>query len=289
MPRTAIGFKQAEKSSLEAIQASSKTYNRCTALLAEAVGIGPSTGLGPRGDFEMTVLRVRQKLEADVMHPLTEDDFAPNQILQFMRRTAERLAAAGEEAITRDKFVREVISELRERGGLKVKAIHSKASTGHYAWVWSYMQTFLVRNRDVITRHGPTELKLPKEAARASKGRAAPPANVVPKDFAWPPRSTLRFYRGSELFLASKDRALDFGDTLMAPRGASKRKVTLGISTQSTKADWHTWNDRSLRLIEGLIRHDLTHDGYRVRIKRVSPLGLRCHQEFRWDLTIEEI
>jgi hypothetical protein len=47
-------------------------------VLAEVVGIKPSSGRGHRSDFEMTVPRARQKLKAEVKHRLTEDDSAPS-------------------------------------------------------------------------------------------------------------------------------------------------------------------------------------------------------------------
>ncbi|MBO1077345.1 hypothetical protein [Roseomonas marmotae] len=108
----AAGSARNDKPSLNAIGASSRTYNRCAAVLAEAVGIEQSSGQGHRSDFEMAVLRARQRLEVEVKHRLTEGDSAPNQILQFMRWTAERLADAGEETVTRDIFTREVIHDL---------------------------------------------------------------------------------------------------------------------------------------------------------------------------------
>jgi hypothetical protein len=107
------------------------------AVLAEAVGIEPMPPAGPRSDFEMTVLRARHKLEAEVKHRLTQDDFAPSQFLQFMRQASERLADAGEETVTRDTFIRGVIEDLRERGGLVVKKTSSNATSGHCAWIWS--------------------------------------------------------------------------------------------------------------------------------------------------------
>ncbi|PHK93472.1 hypothetical protein CR162_18545 [Pseudoroseomonas rhizosphaerae] len=288
MPRTATGRAQKDKTSLEAIRASSKTYNRCTAVLAEAVGIEPSSGQGPRSDFEMTVLRARQKLEAEVKHSLTEDDFAPSQLLQFMRRTAERLADAGAETITRDAFIREVIADLRERGGLVVKKISSTANSGHYAWIWSWMQTFLVRNQDIIARSTATELQLTRKVATAKKARKGQPREIVPDDFKWPPRSTLRFYRGERLVISSSDRLFDLSDELMGWNAPSPRKLTFGLSSLSTNATWRVWDEKALSLIEGLIRYDLTFDGYRVRIKRVSAPGSPCREEFRWSLDIKE-
>jgi hypothetical protein len=45
-------------------------------VLAEAVGIEPSSGQGHRSDFEMTVPQARQKLEAEAKHGLSEGDSA---------------------------------------------------------------------------------------------------------------------------------------------------------------------------------------------------------------------
>jgi hypothetical protein len=59
-------------------------------VLAEAVGTKPSSGQGLRSDFEMTVLRAPQKLEAEVKQTLAKEDFAPNHLMQFMRLTVER-------------------------------------------------------------------------------------------------------------------------------------------------------------------------------------------------------
>ena len=62
--------------SRDPVEASSRTYNRCRTLLAEACEIEPQSGQGPRLDFEMTVLEVRRKLEGEAKGTLTEDDFA---------------------------------------------------------------------------------------------------------------------------------------------------------------------------------------------------------------------
>jgi hypothetical protein len=87
-----------------------------------------------------------------------------------MRRTAERLADAGEETVTRDIFTREVIHDFCERGGLVVRKVSSTADSGHYAWIWSWMQTFLMRNLDIIARSTATELRLTRKVVKTEEG-----------------------------------------------------------------------------------------------------------------------
>jgi hypothetical protein len=256
-------------------------------VLAEAVGIEPSTGQGPRNDFEMTVLRARQKLEAKIEHRLTQDDFAPNQLLQFMRQTAERLRDAGKKTVTREAFIRDVIKDLRERGGLEVKKISPAADSGHYAWITWWMQMFLARTSDVIVRDSPTELGLIQKVAKTKKARSTRPM-VKPDDFKWPPRSTLRFYHGNEFWKSSTDRLFDLSDNLMGITASSRLKLTFGLTTQSTNPVWRIWDENALALIEGLIRYDLTFDGFRVTIKRISTPGSKCRDEFLWHLDIRE-
>jgi hypothetical protein len=103
-----------------------------------------------------------------------------------MRRTAECLADAGEETVTREV--------IRQRDGLVFRKISSTASSGHYAWIWSRMQTFLVRNQDIIARSTAMELRLTRKVVKAKKACNGRVPMAVSEDFKWPPRSALRLY-----------------------------------------------------------------------------------------------
>lgn len=98
------------------------------------------------------------------------------------------------------------------------------------------MQTFLVRNKDVVVRRGATDLTLFPKGATEKRGRGGRPPDVVPEDFKWPPRSTLRFYRGDKLLISSNDRQFDLAYRLMGGSSPPEYKVTFGLTSQSTKA-----------------------------------------------------
>ena len=145
-------------SSKEGIEAASRTYNRCTSLLREALEMDPTDlGLGPRDTFEETVTIARALLERErptgERENLTKDDFSFNEVLRLMRLTAIRMAGPKRLRVTREEFIRRVNAVLQEDGGLEVsKRIVPNAKTGRYAWIEEHMQKFLHRNNDVVRR-----------------------------------------------------------------------------------------------------------------------------------------
>jgi hypothetical protein len=46
----------------------------------------------------------------------------------------------------------------------------------------------------------------------------------------------------------------------------------MGVSTTSSR--WKRWGEKNLEKIEGLIKYDITFDGYWVRITRLGKAGL---------------
>jgi hypothetical protein len=104
-------------------------------------------------------------------------------------------------------------------------------------------------------------------------------------EFMWPPKSVLCFTngRGKELF-RSTDRRLDLSDYLMLWWPHASRTIYMNLKSKSTK--WESWSESNLKSIEDLIRYDLDFDGYRVSITRVSSIGGKCVEYFRWKLMI---
>jgi hypothetical protein len=84
--------------------------------------------------------------------------------------------------------------------------------------------------------------------------------------------------------MKSRSRLFDLADNLMMAWDHQQRTVTLGMVTSSKR--WVRWDEDRLSRIEGLIADDLTHDGYRVSISRLSGRGLPCTEEARWKLVI---
>ncbi len=146
------------RASQDGIEAASATYNKCTRMLQEELGLKPfDLGLGPRASFEETVTLLRAFLQRQTGHhkahleELTTDDFSFNEILRLMRLTAMKLGQPNKLVITREEFIREVNKVLQEEGGLKMaKRLSAGAVTGRYAWIEGHMQTFLRRHRDVV-------------------------------------------------------------------------------------------------------------------------------------------
>jgi hypothetical protein len=146
-----------------AVKAASMTYNRCAGLIAEACGVDVLRGEGPKETFELTVLHIRRMIEQGDSKPssqLTMDDFSFNQVLDYMRLTAEHLSIPGWRTIDRQEFIREVIKTLEVCSGLEKKKVYPNAVRGHYRWVDHQMRTFLHRNKDVITRRSPDRVTI---------------------------------------------------------------------------------------------------------------------------------
>ncbi len=105
--------------------------------------------------------------------------------------------------------------------------------------------------------------------------------------FLWPARCTLSFYNGRGRLLAcfgNRYRRLDLSDSLMLSYPGSSRVVHFGIRSDSTRMS--RWNEDTVKRYERLIKYDLGFDGYRVSIRRESPLGEPCSKEFCWRLAI---
>ena len=104
----------------------------------------------------------------------------------------------------------------------------------------------------------------------------------------WPPRCRLNFYRRrNKLWFFETDRFLDLYDTLILHWHKKQRTIYFGLSTKSTR--WQRRDDVALQHIEDLIRYDLTFDGDKVRIKRVSKPGKKCTEEFLWKLVVTQL
>jgi hypothetical protein len=84
----------------------------------------------------------------------------------------------------------------------------------------------------------------------------------------------------------SSKRDLDLADSLMLDWPHASRRVILGMSSQSRAGRWSTWNEENVGRMEYIIRHDLTYDGYRFGLSRLTNVGIPCVEEFRWALRI---
>ena len=104
----------------------------------------------------------------------------------------------------------------------------------------------------------------------------------------WPPRSKLSFYaRGRKLFNRHdpwNPKEIDLSDTFISFWPHSQRTVEMRLSSLSRK--WDTWDQKALALMEENIRYDLSDDGFRVTIKRLSGEGEPCSTEMCWKLVI---
>jgi hypothetical protein len=110
---------------------------------------------------------------------------------------------------------------------------------------------------------------------------------------AWPELGRLKFYREPpDLVFSSSHRLLDVADNLGWRMDGNPITVYMGVSSISQK--WPEWNEERLRQIESLVKEDLTHDGYRVKVQRHTPAvqadtkkkDRPCSDEFIWKLTI---
>ncbi len=102
----------------------------------------------------------------------------------------------------------------------------------------------------------------------------------------WPPRSNFGFYSRGAPFLHHRSTRghIDLADALMSKWPHNQRTVEMRLSTASKK--WSNWDAPTLALMEENIRYALTHDGYRVRVERLSGEDQECSTDMRWRLTI---
>jgi hypothetical protein len=121
-------------------------------------------------------------------------------------------------------------------------------------------------------------------------GRVLPEQEV----HAWPELGQLRFYREApDLIFSSSHRLLDVADNLGWRVTGNPLTVYMGVSSISQK--WPAWNEERLRKIEDLVKEDLTHNGYKVKVERHTPAvnprtkkkDRACSDEFVWKLTIK--
>lgn len=129
--------------------------------------------------------------------------------------------------------------------------------------------------------------------------------NAFPKDlfgaitkkqepYSWPPFSKLNFYKSPpELIISSEDRMLDLADHLTNEVSFDKdTTVYFGLKTISPL--WKVWTEDNLKAVENLIKYDLSFDGFKVDIERITNVicpytkkqDIPCHEEFVWELNI---
>jgi hypothetical protein len=109
------------------------------------------------------------------------------------------------------------------------------------------------------------------------------------ESYKWPPECVLTFSsRRGIVYFRTTDRKLDLADSLMLNHPYTSRLVCMSVSTESAK--WDKWTEDKLQKIEDLIRYDITFDGYRVTIKRMTrmprPQPFWCTKPFQWLLQI---
>jgi hypothetical protein len=80
---------------------------------------------------------------------------------------------------------------------------------------------------------------------------------------------------------------IDLADTFLDFWPYRQRTVEMRLSSESKK--WLKWDEKALALMEENIRYDLSHDGYRVIIKRISGVGEPCSTEMRWKLIVRPV
>lgn len=117
--------------------------------------------------------------------------------------------------------------------------------------------------------------------ADAWSGSSLPTGRIANPRFLWPPSCTISIYLldGTRV-MRTKDRTLDLADS----RAFHGSTILFGIATRSAR--WTRWNEDNLARVEELIRYDLGFEGYRVWLRRKSPVGLRSPAEFRWSVTV---
>lgn len=101
----------------------------------------------------------------------------------------------------------------------------------------------------------------------------------------WGSRFVFKDGRGNVQF-EETEKDLDLADYLMLNWPYNQRTVYLHFNTKSKSKKWQSWVDDNVQGAEELIKEDLMFDGYRVMIKRLSPMGHACSFPFVWKLVI---
>ena len=104
--------------------------------------------------------------------------------------------------------------------------------------------------------------------------------------YTWPPKSRISFYNGrGRLLWQVPTNDLDLFDELFQLWDKASRTIYLGFSTNSKK--WSNWDEKNLSTIEAVIRYDLTFDGNKLKMTRISlNAGANCSEEFVWKIII---
>ena len=108
--------------------------------------------------------------------------------------------------------------------------------------------------------------------------------------YLWPPKCELKFFRKDRqgvywYVMTSTDRFFDLVDNITPEGHRTTRTIYMAMTTESTR--WRTWNLANVEGIERRIRSDLGSDGYRVSIRRLTPVDDGpCTEEFLWRLVI---
>jgi hypothetical protein len=107
----------------------------------------------------------------------------------------------------------------------------------------------------------------------------------------WPPNSKIVCFNSDEKVIAESKRSkLDLADSLMSCRDSLTAYIDVAVLPRRSLgsiARWKSWNTENVQKIERHIEYDLTFDGYKVAIERVTKPGkLLCSNPFRWRIEI---
>jgi hypothetical protein len=100
----------------------------------------------------------------------------------------------------------------------------------------------------------------------------------------WPKDAQIKITdEEGSLFCESNDRAFDLSDNLMEFFDGSLLVAIFNLS----RGERELWTCDYLKEIENLIEYDLSFDGYKVDIERLSQVNISCDEEYFWKLSID--
>jgi len=104
------------------------------------------------------------------------------------------------------------------------------------------------------------------------------------ENYNWPKGAQIKITdKEGNLLRKSNNIAFDLSDNLMGFFDGSLLVAIFNLS----KGEHKFWSDDYLKEIEDLIEYDLSFDGYKVGIERLSEVNISCEEEYCWKLSID--
>ena len=106
----------------------------------------------------------------------------------------------------------------------------------------------------------------------------------VLENYNWPKGAQIKITdEDGGIYCKSNDQSFDISDNLMTFYDGSPLIATFQLS----KGERDYWSNGYLKEIEELIEYDLSFDGFKVDIERLSQVNTSCDEEYCWKLSVD--